>query len=80
MRSEQRERESVCVCVCALHARARVCTVELLQKRGLTTTSQSRPLVEEEAPFKALKNMGKNKSMVMHPNGNRNQTVFAGEG
>jgi hypothetical protein len=67
---------SVSVCVC-------VCTVESPQKRGVATTSHSRPLIKEEAPFKARKNMGEggiNKSMLMVPNGTRNQIVFTGEG
>jgi hypothetical protein len=48
------------------------------QQKGVTSSSQTPPLVEEEAPF-ARKSLEK-KNMVMGPDGTRNQELFCWRG
>jgi hypothetical protein len=43
----------------------------LLSRGGVTNYRQNPPLVEEEAPFQNTQKSGKNKNIVMGPDGTR---------
>jgi hypothetical protein len=47
---------------------------------GMITSGQTPPLYEKEAPIKKRKSLGKNKNVIMSPDGARNQELLCWRG
>jgi hypothetical protein len=62
----------MCLCVCG--GKGQLVPAHLTPSRGgMTSSTQTSPLVEEEAPLRNKQTLANNRNMVMGPDGTRTQ-------